>query len=73
MLAQTHPDYEYRCLVRSQDKADKVRKAYPNLNLHVVLGGLDDSQLLEDEAEKADVVLRKLSPLFSPPKTVISV
>ena len=57
-----HPDYEYVCLVRTQDKADKVTKAFPNVR--IVLGGLDDSQLLEDEAAKADVVLRMSSTQF---------
>lgn len=42
--------------MRTQEKADKVKKAYPNVN--IVLGGLDDSELLEKEAAKADIVLR---------------
>lgn len=55
-LHQKHPDYEYAALVRTQDKADIVKKAYPNVR--IVLGGLDDSDLLKEEAAKADVVLR---------------
>ena len=51
-----HPDYEYACLVRTKDKAEQVEKAYPNVR--TVLGGLDDSDLLEEEAAKADIVLR---------------
>lgn len=55
-LHQKHPDYEYAALVRTQDKADIVKKAYPNVR--IVQGGLDDSDLLKEEAAKADVVLR---------------
>lgn len=54
-----HPDYEYALLVRTQEKGDKVKKSYPNVRL--VLGGLDDSKLLEEEAAKAHIVLRTLS------------
>lgn len=57
-LNKTHPDYEYAVLVRSQDKADKVKKAYPSVR--IVLGGLDDFDTLREEAAKADVVLRTL-------------
>lgn len=52
-----HPDYEYACLVRSKDKAEAVKKAFPDVR--IVLGSLDDSQLLEEEAAKADIVLRR--------------
>jgi len=55
-LYQKHPDYEYSALVRTQDKADVVKKAFPNIR--IVLGGNDDSELLKEEAAKADVVLR---------------
>lgn len=30
--------------------------------MRIVLGGLDDSALLEEEASKADIVLRELKP-----------
>lgn len=56
-LNQAHSDYEYVVLVRTQDKADAVKKAYPSAR--IVLGGLDDSALLKEEASKADIVLRK--------------
>jgi len=54
-LNQKHPDYEYSALVRTQEKADIVKKAFPNVR--IVLGGNDDSELLKEEAAKADVVL----------------
>lgn len=60
-LRQKHPEYEYAALVRTQDKADLVKQAYPNIR--IVLGGLDDSNLLKEEAAKADVVLRMFLPL----------
>lgn len=55
-LNKAHPDYEYAALVRTQDKADIVKKAYPSVR--IVLGGLDDYDLLKEEAAKADIVLR---------------
>lgn len=55
-MNKTHPDYEYAVLVRTQDKADAVKKAYPSAR--IVLGGLDDFDLLKQEASKADIVLR---------------
>jgi hypothetical protein len=58
-LNQKHPDYEYSALVRTQEKADIVKKAFPNVR--IVLGGNDDSDLLKEEATKADVVLRTLT------------
>lgn len=55
-LYNAHPEYEYTALVRTQDKADLVKKAFPKIR--TVLGNLDDSDLLEEEAAKADIVLR---------------
>lgn len=63
VLNKAHPEYEYTALVRSQEKADKVRAAYPKIN--IVLGGLDDSSLLEEEAAKADVVLRRFQDILN--------
>ena len=60
VLYEKHPDYEYVALVRTQEKADLVKKAFPNVR--IALGNLDDSDLLKDEASKADVVLRKSKP-----------
>lgn len=54
-MHKAHPDWQYVCLVRTQEKADKVKQAYPNVR--IVLGGLDDSELIEEEASKADIVL----------------
>nr|POE61062.1 uncharacterized protein c2a9.02 [Quercus suber] len=54
-LYQAHPEYEYAALVRSEDKAAVVRKAYPSVR--IVLGGLDDAELLKKEAAASDIVL----------------
>ena len=61
-LHEKHPDYEYSALVRTQEKADIVKKAFPNVR--IVLGGNDDSDLLKEEAAKADVVLREWNSLL---------
>lgn len=54
-MQQKHPNLEYAALIRTQEKADRVHATYPNVR--IVIGDLDDSQLLEDEAAKADIVL----------------
>jgi hypothetical protein len=45
-----------------EEKAKSVTKAFPKVR--IVIGGLDDSKILEDEAAKADVVIRR-SPIAS--------
>ena len=65
-LHSQHPDYEYACLVRTKEKAEAVKKAYPNVR--IVLGGLDDSEILEGESAKADIVLRTAEPHSNPPR-----
>lgn len=55
-LNQRYPDFEYALLIRSEDKAKKVLSAYPKAR--AVIGGNDDSELLEREAAWADIVIR---------------
>ena len=43
------------CLIRDTSKAKHVLATYPNVE--IVQGGLDDVDLVEQEARKADVVL----------------
>lgn len=62
MLQTAHPKYEFTVLLRNKEKADQVVNAYPKVR--VVLGDLDSSALLEEEAHKADVVVRKLTFLL---------
>lgn len=56
-FSHAHPEYAYAALVRTQEKADIVKKAYPSVR--IVLGGLDDFDILKEEAAKADIVLRE--------------
>ena len=49
--------------IGEEEKAKTVTEAFPKVR--IVIGGLDDSKTLEDEAAKADVVIRKLFAAFS--------
>lgn len=60
-IANAHPDYEITCLVRNSDKGALVAKDYPKIKL--VYGDLDSTDLLEEEAKKADIVCRKCTLL----------
>jgi hypothetical protein len=40
-----------------EEKAKPITEAFPKVR--IVIGGLDDSKVLEDEAAKADVVIRR--------------
>ncbi|KAK8095936.1 nucleoside-diphosphate-sugar epimerase [Apiospora kogelbergensis] len=55
VLSQAHPEFEFSLLIRTQEKADKVKAQYPDAD--IVLGDLDDSELLREQAAKADIVL----------------
>lgn len=55
-LYNKHPDYEYSALVRSEEKGKPVKKAFADVRL--VIGDLDSAEVLEEEAAKADVVIR---------------
>jgi hypothetical protein len=39
-----------------EEKAKPVTEAFPKVR--IVIGGLDDSKILEEEAAKADIVIR---------------
>lgn len=56
-VAQTHPEYDIACLVRNSDRGAQVASQYAKIRL--VYGDLSDSQTLEEEAAKADVVVRE--------------
>ncbi|KAL9111133.1 MAG: hypothetical protein Q9227_004396 [Pyrenula ochraceoflavens] len=53
-LVQRHPDWEITCLVRNTSKGAKVASEYPKIRL--VYGDLDSSELIEEEAKKADII-----------------
>lgn len=58
-LMQKHPrDYDVATLVRNSDKGAQVASQYPSIRL--VYGDLDSAETLEEEARKADIVLRML-------------
>jgi hypothetical protein len=42
--------------IGEEEKAKPVTEAFPNVR--IVIGGLNDSKILEEEAAKADVVIR---------------
>lgn len=54
-MHKAHPDWTYSALIRTEDKASKVKAAYPSIR--AVIGGLDDSALLSKEAADADIVV----------------
>lgn len=56
-LATKHPELSYTALVRSAEKAEQVRARYPFVR--VVIGNLDNFDLLKREAADADIVLRE--------------
>ncbi|KAK0660695.1 hypothetical protein DIS24_g3289 [Lasiodiplodia hormozganensis] len=53
-ISKAHPEYEWTCLVRNSDKGALVAKQYPKVRL--VYGDLDSSELIAEEAAKADIV-----------------
>ncbi|KAB8208174.1 nucleoside-diphosphate-sugar epimerase [Aspergillus parasiticus] len=54
-IVAAHPEYEITALARSsEDKAAAINQAFPSVR--VVIGSLDDTELLVREAAKADIV-----------------
>ncbi|KAI8309256.1 hypothetical protein K4K61_001949 [Colletotrichum sp. SAR11_59] len=56
-----HPEWSFSALVRNQEKAAILRDAFPNIR--PVLGDLDSTDVLREEASAADIVLH-LSNLY---------
>ena len=56
-LLKAHPDYKISALVRDSGKAKIISEAYPNVR--IVLGELESTPLIEEEAAKADIIVRK--------------
>lgn len=61
-LNKKFPDFEYAALVRNSDSGAKVAAEYPKIRL--VYGTLEDSNVIEEESAKADIVLRMFSQLL---------
>jgi nucleoside-diphosphate-sugar epimerase len=55
LVTEKHPDWDLTALVRSTDKGAKVAKVYPSVKL--VYGDLDATDLIAEEASKADIIL----------------
>ncbi|OJD34770.1 nucleoside-diphosphate-sugar epimerase [Diplodia corticola] len=53
-ISKAHPEFEWTCLVRNSDKGALVAAQYPKVRL--VYGDLDSSDLIAEEAAKADIV-----------------
>ncbi|KAL4730970.1 hypothetical protein ACLX1H_003012 [Fusarium chlamydosporum] len=58
-LSQSHPEYNIATLVRDSQAAETVSQAYPKVR--TVVGDLDNSELVQQEAEKANIVLNVAS------------
>ena len=59
-IVEAHPEYEVTTLVRTKDKGALIAKEYASVKL--VFGDLDNVELLEEEAKKADIVCRESHP-----------
>ena len=55
LVTESHPDWEITALVRNSDKGATVAQVYSKVKL--VYGDLDATDLIAEEASKADVVL----------------
>jgi N-acetyl-gamma-glutamylphosphate reductase len=53
-----HPEYSYTVLMRSKEKAAELLARYPLIN--PLISDMSNTQLLESEAEKANIVISKL-------------
>ncbi|KAF2177066.1 hypothetical protein K469DRAFT_733080 [Zopfia rhizophila CBS 207.26] len=61
-LCNKHTDYEYAALVRTEQKAEPVKQAFPNVR--IMLGNLVNSKVLEEETVKADVVIHTVDASY---------
>ena len=56
-ISEQHPDWHLVLLVRNEEQKTIVLEKFPKVE--VVIGQLDDKELMISEGSKADVVLRK--------------
>ncbi|KAK3113847.1 hypothetical protein LTR53_008454 [Teratosphaeriaceae sp. CCFEE 6253] len=61
VLAQTHPELHLRCLVRSASTQKVQGLQALNTNVEVIDGSLEDSALIADAAETADIIVNVAS------------
>ncbi|KAK7417232.1 hypothetical protein QQX98_004666 [Neonectria punicea] len=55
-LSRSHPDYTIAALIRDGEVAKRITEIFPKVR--AVVGDLDNSDLIEEEASKASIVLR---------------
>ena len=56
-LKTAFPNCNYTALLRDEQKAHAISRDYPDL--HIILGDLDSSSILEAQAREADIVVRE--------------
>lgn len=69
-LMRSTQQYEVAALVRSSEKGAQIASQYPTIRL--VYGDLDSAEALEEEARKADIVLRGCLMIPKPYRTIFS-
>ncbi|KAI5286810.1 hypothetical protein KEM54_006489 [Ascosphaera aggregata] len=57
VVAKAHPDWELSALVRTDERAQQLRRHYSNVR--IVKGTLDSADVVEEEVKNADIVYRK--------------
>jgi hypothetical protein len=70
-LYEANPDFDYTLVVRNKEREELVRRKYPNTDIKIVYPGaaspaMSLADVLEEEARKADVVLRMSMILYLP-------
>lgn len=58
-LSRSHPEYTIAALIRDGEVAKRITAIFPNVR--AVVGSLDDSGIVEEEASKASIVLHLAS------------
>jgi Trk K+ transport system NAD-binding subunit len=54
---KAQPDWEISVLIRDRQKAKQIQEAYPDVK--IVLGSLDDAEIIKNAASTADIVIRE--------------
>ncbi len=65
-IVAKHPEWTVVGLVRNEEKKQQILAKAPSVEF--VVGSLDSSDLLAEEAKKADVVLRQFSKAVHKPQ-----
>jgi Trk K+ transport system NAD-binding subunit len=54
---KAQPGWEISVLIRDRQKAKQIQEAYPDVK--IVLGSLDDAEIIKNAASTADIVIRE--------------